>query len=229
MAISLVPLGELGTEPFATGSGGGVNKPAGIPPTPIVVASPVLNPLTDPEPWGFCKVQGQRSPGLIPADGGIQGFEREEKWDIKSGKGTRGATTTHVAMEPAKGSITFHLPNSNSIAAWSSFLALFRFDTAKGKGQAVSIYHPALASVQPPITNVVMTKHSPVLCDSKGLCVVRVELLEYFPAKATGATTASGSKQYTTGAGSTGTQEDPAIAKLKAQAAALQKQLQGTV
>jgi hypothetical protein len=235
MPPPLVPLGELGTEPFASGSGGSVNKPAsGSQATAVAVsvASPLLNWLTSPEPFTYCKVQGQRSPGFIPTDGGISGFEREEKWDVKSGKGTKGATTTRVAMEPAKGSITFWLPNSDSIARWSAFLALFRFDTSKKKGEAVSIYHPTLVSVQPPITSVVMTKHSPVYVDSKGLGVVKLELLEYFPETATTATTASGSKggtgaQYASG-NPTGKQEDPAIAKMKAQVAALQKQLGGT-
>lgn len=228
MPAPLVPLGELGTEPFASNSGGGVNKPANVPPAPIVVASPLLNWLTDPEPYTYAKVQGVRSPGFIPIDG-VSGFDREQKWDVKAGKGTTGATTTHVAMEPAKGAITFELPNSDSIANWPAFLALFRFDTTKGKGQAVSIYHPQLASVQPPITSVVMTKHTPVKVRKDGCGVVTVELLEYFPAKATGATTAQGAKQYASGNGNTtGAQEDPAVAKLRAQAAALQKQLEGT-
>ena len=137
-----------------------------------------------------------------------------------SGKGTQGATTTHVGVEPSKGSITFSLPDETSIAAWAAFLALFRFDPTKGKGQAVTIYHPALASVQPPITSVVMTKHTTATPDDKGCGKVTIELLEYFAPKSTGATTAAGAKGYMqSGKGATGTQEDPAIAKLKAQAA----------
>jgi hypothetical protein len=131
-------------------------------------------------------------------------------------------------VEPSKGSITFSLPDETSIAAWAAFLALFRFDPTKGKGQAVTIYHPALASVQPPITSVVMTKHTLVTPDDRGCGKVTIDLLEYFPSKPTGATTAAGAKGYTTGKDATGTQEDPAITKLKAQAAALAKQLQGT-
>lgn len=222
----MVAFGELGTEPFGSGNGG-KGKPAATAAPTVTVLSPVLDWLNNPEAWTVLKAQGTTSPGRILA-GGVSGFEREEKWDVKSGKGTTGATTTHVALEPSKGSITFSLPDVASIAAWAGYLALFRFDTSKGKGTAVRVYHPALASVQPPITDVVMTKHTPVLYDDKGCGKVTIELLEYFAAKSTGATTAAGSKGYTTGNKSTGTQEDPAIAKLRAQAAALQKQLAAT-
>lgn len=222
-----IPLGELGTEPFGAGTGG-VNKPANVPPAPIVVASPLLSPLTNPEPWTYLKAQGQRSPGLIPVEGGVSGFDREEKWDVKGGKGTTGATTTRVGLEPAKGSFTFELPNVDSQNRWAAYLALFKFDTTKGKGEAVTVYHPALASVQPPITSVVMTKHTPVKTRRDGCCVVTIELLEYFKAQPTGATTAQGSKGYTTGKGATGTQEDPAIKKLQAQVQKLSKQLEDT-
>lgn len=225
MAISF---GELGTSPYGAGNGG-TGKPAGVPSQAITVSSPVLDHLTNPEAWVVLVAQGQTSPGYI-LQGDLRGFEREEKWDVKSGKGTTGATTTHVAMEPAKGSITFSLPSVSAIGAWSSWLALWRFDTTKGKGQAVAVYHPALASVQPPITSLVMTKHTPVTYDKDGCGKATIEVLEYMPAKASGATTANGSKTYVQvpQTGSTGTAEDPAITKLRQQAAALQKQLEKT-
>lgn len=224
-----VHFGELGTDPFGAASSG-KNKPAAAPAVPVGIstASPVLSWLGSPEAWTALKVQGQISPGFVEA-GGVSGFERTFKWDKKAGKGTTGATTTYVGLEPAEGSVTFSLPNEDAIAAWAGWLALFRFDTGKGKGQAVSVYHPALASLQPPITSVVMTSHSIIEVDTKGLGKVTIKLLEYFEPKATGATTAAGSKQYVQVPAASGTQEDPAIAKLRAQAAALQKQLGQTV
>lgn len=222
----VISFGELGTEPFGSNASG-ANKPTGVAPAPVVVASPVLSFLTSPGPWTYLKVQGQVSPGWILA-GDLRGFERKFKWDVKAGKGTQGATTTLVGLEPSEGSITFSLPSEADIAAWSAFLALWRFDPTKGKGQAVVVYHPALASVQPPITSLVMTKHTPVSYDDKGCGKVTIDCLEYFPAKSTGATTAAGAKGYTQGKAATGTQEDPAITKLKAQAQQLANQLHGT-
>lgn len=223
MAENGIAFGELGTEPFGAATSG-VGKPANVPPPTLTVSSPVLDPLRYPEAWTVVTAAGQRSPGVVPIDG-VSGFEREDKWDVKAGKGTTGATTTRVAMEPAKGSITFHLWTVEQHEAWDLWLSIFKYDASKKTGQATSIYHPSLASVQPPITSVVMTKHSPIKPQSDGRSIVTIELLEYFPAKPTGASTASGAKQYTTGKGNdTGTQVDPAIQKLKNQAAALAAQ-----
>jgi hypothetical protein len=228
MATSLVPLGELGTDPFGAGAGGAGKPVSAKPAAAITASSPVLDPLRYPVEWTYAKANDTPSPGVIQPDG-VSGFEREEKWDVKAGKGTTGATTTHVAMEPAKGSIKFTLWKVEHFAAWVRWLAIFRFDVSKKTGQAVTISHPALSSVQPPITSVVMTKHSPITVDSKGQASVTIELLEYFPAKATGASTASGARQYTTGRGNaSGTQPDPAIVALQKQASALAKQVHGT-
>jgi hypothetical protein len=228
MADKVIAFGELGTEPFASATSG-VGKPANVPPPVLAVSSPVLDPLRYPEAWTYVQAAGVRSPGVVPADGGVEGWDREDKWDVKAGKGTTGATTTRVAMEPAKGSFTFHLWTVEQHEAWANWLSIFKYDASKKTGQATAIYHPALASVQPPITSVVMTKHSPIRADSRGLSVVKIELLEYFPSKPSGASTATGAKQYTTGKGNdTGTQVDPVIAKLQAQAKALAAQAAGT-
>lgn len=228
MADKTIFFGELGTDPFGSATSG-VNKPANVPPPTLETSSPVLDPIRYPEDWTIVLAAGQPSPGIVPADGGWTGFDREEKWDVKSGKGTTGATTTRVALEPAKGSFTFWLWTVEQHLAWARWLAIFRYDATKKTGQATTVFHPALVSVQPPITSVVMTKHSPIKPDSRGLSIVTIELLEYFPSKPTGASTAQGAKQYTQGKGNdTGTQVDPAIKKLQQQAQALAAQASGT-
>lgn len=223
MAISF---GELGTEPFGANNGG-VSKPANAPAPVVTVASPALDPLQYPEAWITLVAAGNNSPGVIPL-GGVQGWKREEKWDVKEGKGTTGATTTHVGQQPAKGSFTFELWKVEHFAAWYRWLQLFRYDATKKTGEAVAVYHPALGSLQPPVTSVVMTGHTFPEPQADGRSRVTIELLEYYPAKSTGASTASGAKQYYQAKDPTGTQVDPAIAKLQAQAAALAAQVQGT-
>lgn len=223
-----VAFGELGTEPFGSATSG-KGKPANVPPPTLTVSSPVLDPIRYPADWTKVRASGLASPGIVPANGGFSGWKREDKWDVKSGKGTTGATTTRVAAEPAKGSFTFQLWTVEHFEAWAAWLALFKYDASKKTGQAVSIYHPALASLQPPVTSVVMTGHTPITPDDKGLSVVTIDLLEYFPARPTGASTAAGSKQYASGKGNdTGTQVDPAIQALQKQAAALAAQAAAT-
>jgi hypothetical protein len=223
-----IAFGELGTEPDRSVPAGTVSNSAQKPAPVITVSSPTLDPMTHPGAWTRLVAAGVNSPGNIPL-GGMSGWKREEKWDVKEGKGTTGATTTHVGQVPAKGSITFELWKVEHFAAWDRWLQLFRYDASKKIGQAISVYHPALAALQPPVTSVVMIGHTAPDPQPDGRSKVTIDLLEFFPAKATGASTAAGAKQYTSGRGNaTGTQVDPAIAALQKQAAALAAQVQGT-
>lgn len=186
-----------------------------------------LNPIDAPDDWSFATIANTRSPGCIPPDG-IQGFDREDKWDVKPGKGTTGATTTRTGQEPAKGSIKFLLWEARHFTEWDRFLPLLKFDATKKTGQALTIFHPALASVDPPVASVVVTKVSPITGTSEGLYQRTVEFLEYYPPKATGASTAKGAKSYYNTKNDPGTQEDPAIKKLQQQVKQLAAQAAGT-
>lgn len=229
--LTTVPLGELGTEPWK-GATGGVNRPVATPAPVVSAPSGAPSWLTHPEAWRQLKASGVMSPGNIPLPSGIQGWKREEKWDAKAGKGTTGATMTHTESPLAEGSFTFELWLDRHSNDWAQFLAIFRYDSTKKQGQSVAVYHPALASLQPPVTDVVMTGHTPLVPDTRGLATVTISLKETRQSKAVGSSTAKGAVQYyqagKSGPGSsgTGTQEDPAITKLKQQAAALAKQAQ---
>lgn len=228
--LKVVPLGELGTEPWK-GATGGTNKPANTPPPAIAAPSPAPSWLTSPEAWSALKAAGVASPGNIPLPSGISGWKRSQKFDAKAGKGTTGATLTRTEEPLAEGSFTFELWLDRHAADWAAWLAIFRYDATKKTGQSVAVYHPALASLQPPVTDVVMTDHTPIIPDSRGRAEVTITLKETRPSKAVGSSTAGkGSVQYyqagKTSTGANGVQEDPAIAKLKAQAAALAKEAQ---
>lgn len=226
--LSTVPLGELGTEPWK-GAVGGVNKPAAAPAAITGTASTAPSWLTSPEAYNVVKASGVESPGLVLLDK-IQGFEREQKWDAKGGKSTTGATLTKTEEPLIEGSFTFVLWLDRHNADWAAWLRVWRYDASKKTGEAVPIYHPSLASLQPPMTNAVMTKHSPIKPDSRGRVEVTIWLKEAKAPKATGSSTAKGSTAYyqagKSGPGSAGDgqQEDPAIKKLKSQAAALAAQ-----
>lgn len=225
----MVAFGELGTEPWSAGSSGAGKSAKQALAKPVTVAAPsaVLSFLSSPGPYTVVKAMDQTSPGLVLIDK-IEGWKREEKWDTKAGKGTAGATTTHTESPPAEGSFTIRLATEADIAAWPQWLAIFRFDASKKSAAAVAIYHPSLASLQPPVTAVVMTGHTPVVPTVYGYADVTITLKEYLASKAVGSGTAKGATQYyqvgRDGKPKTGTQEDPAITKLKQQAAALAAQ-----
>lgn len=228
--LNVVPLGELGTEPWK-GATGGVNKPAGASSAVVSAPTGTVSWLTHPEAWKVVKAAGVTSPGLVILDK-ISGFEREQKWDAKGGKSTTGATLTRTEEPLIEGSFTFGLWMDQHADDWAKWLAIWRYNAATKTGDAVALYHPSLASLQPPMTSAVMTKHTRIQPDAKGYAEVTIYLKETRPSKAVGSSTAKGATQYYQvgksgpGAGTTGAggQEDPAVTKLQKQAAALAAQ-----
>ena len=147
--------------------------------------SSTLNPLdlspVNPhswDAWQYITISGVPSPGVIPVDG-IHGFKRETEWDKKKGKGAQGATLTLVQYPPAEGSIDFLLWLPGHFDSWSSFRTYLRYNTAKQAGDAVDIYHPSLADLD---INAVVTKSiTPIYHKGRGLYMVTVEFIEWFP------------------------------------------------
>lgn len=69
------------------------------------------------------------TPGLCK----VTGWNRENEYDIKTGKGTAGATETLKGQPPAKGSIEFTVWTFAQMQAWNPILDVLRFDPAKGQ------------------------------------------------------------------------------------------------
>jgi hypothetical protein len=229
MAAPLVPLGEIQpTTTPQTGAGtGSLTTTIALPAT-----TTILNPIQHSQDADFLTVQGVRSPGVIPK-GGITGHDRENKWDVKEGKGTKGATTTYVGQPPVKFSVKFNLWTVQHFADLEKFLPVVRFDPTKDPSlSARSIYHPWLAPQD--IVSVVTTKIGGIVHEGEGLYSVTIEFLEYKPAPKTNATATPAATKYTTGkndpngTGTPGNTVDPAVTALQRQAAVLAKQAQDT-
>lgn len=194
-----------------------------------------LNPIVWGFAWAFVTIAGVDSPGVIPK-GGISGADREYKYDTKAGKGTKGATSTFVAIEPAKFSIKFLLwddgtlgTGRNHFEEWDAFVPLLKYDPTKKAAQAFTIFHPGLASID--INSVVTTKLGMPVDEGEGLWSVTVEFLEYFPASKTSVvSTPKGAKWVDTTPGGKGTPPgttpDPAIEAAQKQIDELSKQAQ---
>lgn len=134
-------------------------------------------------------VSGVNSPGLVT----LSGFKRENKFDVKEGKGAFGSTTTYVGRPPAKGTLTFRAWTNDQFDAWNDFLPLFQYNPTKKSVTAVEVYHPLLADLE--IHSVVATSVSAWENDGTLLWTRTIELLEYFPAPKVNATsTPSGSQ-----------------------------------
>lgn len=141
------------------------------------MSSDYVSPLSYPDAWDTVEVGGQEWDG----DGMVlvSGFKRDFGWDIKKGKGTKGATLTLNEFPPAEGKLLFSLVSDEDFAKWAEFKKQFDYDPPKTTKTAVDIYHPALADLS--ITSVVCKSFSMIEHQGKGLYQVTVELIEYLP------------------------------------------------
>jgi hypothetical protein len=191
------------------------------------VSSEFLDPISNPSFWDVVTIAGVDSPGLCV----VSKAPRAHKYDVKTGKGTKGSTTTFVGLPPADFSIKFMLWLVEHFQAWGDFRPLLRYDPTKKKGQqAVDIFYPSLADLS--IFSVVTTEIGSIVHEGKQLYSIEVSFLEYLPASKTSAVSTPAGSQWYAGPGADGkpkpgAQPDPAIAEAQKQVNDLANQAQG--
>ena len=148
-----------------------------------------INPLRNPTDYDFVQMGGRQNPGIAV----VTGFKRAFGWDIKKGKGTKGATLTLADYPPCEGSIKFLLWLEEHFTDWATFRELFNYDSSKKPAGAVDIYHPTLADIG--INSVVCKSIEALVHEGKQMYSITVELIEYWPPpKKSAASTPNGSK-----------------------------------
>jgi hypothetical protein len=151
-----------------------------------VGALATVNPIDNPSLWDTVILGGNiQSPGYCT----WSGWKRMNQWDKKRGKGIRGSTQTLAQQPEASGEFVFHLWDNgtlqtghNHFAEWDNFVTLLSYDPTKTKPQAVNIAHPALATMVPPITSVVIEEVGPLTHEGDGMYTITVKMSEFFPA-----------------------------------------------
>lgn len=165
--------------------------------------SGAVDPITYPQAWDSVGLGQLESPGLCE----ISGFDREYDWDVKKGKGAKGATITFTGQQPAKGSITFKLWTAEHFARWDTFRRALKYDPTKKTAQAIDLYHPSLDDLD--VSSVVTTKIGPIKHDGGGMYSIKCEFLEYLPPPKTSAVGSPTGSKSNTGKGNPGTPPDP--------------------
>ena len=178
----------------------------------------VVNPLDNEELYNSVYLGGVKSPGVVT----LSGHDRNVEWDVKNGTGQTGASTTVKSIPPITFTATFYLVRDDAqgidqFADWPAFLQVIESTVNGSKVQAVDIYHPDLASQNPPITSVAKASVGGVVHDGKGGQTIVVKFQEYRPPKPAGGTS-TGSKSK---------KADPEAAA-EAEIFALTKQYQAT-
>lgn len=148
------------------------------------------DPISNPSAWNTTVIAGIASPGYCT----VKEHDRRNEWDIKKGKGVKGATITYVQRPPAQFSVDYYAGyydasgagGADHFAAWDAFQPLLRYDPTKKTPQAIDIYHPALADVE--IASVVTESIGGWEHVGDFLFRRTVKFLEYFPPPAKSAT-----------------------------------------
>lgn len=152
----------------------------------------ISNPLRDPRVYDFIELAGRENPGIAQ----VTGFKRPFGWDVKKGKGVKGATLTLGDYPPAEGSIKFLLWLEEHFEQWDEFVEIFQYDRNKKAAPAVDIWHPHLAAIG--VDSVVCKEIGQMVHEGKQLYTVTVDLIEYWPPpKKSAVSTPSGSKTGT--------------------------------
>lgn len=86
---------------------------------------------------------------LTPGKAVIGKWERVNEYDVKTGKGTAGATITLKGQPPAKGTITFYAWTPAHFAAWTPILDLLRYDPSKAGTTGTATTHATTPAASP--------------------------------------------------------------------------------
>ncbi len=187
----------------------------------VLNGSASLDPINDAQAWHTIEIGDTTSPGVIES---IEGFERATEWDLKKGKGAKGATLTLVQAPPCEGRITFILWEPIHFLQWAQFLPLLKYDPDKTEAQAVGIYHPSLADLG--INSVVVKKIAPIIHKGKGKYTRTIEFIEWAPPPKSSITTTPTTSEAATLPSVPGDPPDPVAEEQQKEIAALLKQAQ---
>lgn len=185
------------------------------------MSSDYVDPIQYPEAWQAIEIGGVEfaapDHGLIV----VSGFKRDYGWDIKKGKGVKGATLTLNEFPPAEGKFVFSFWEPSQFANWKSFREQFRYDPPKKPGGPVSVYYPSLDDLG--IVSIVCKSITALEHQGKGLWTSTVEAIEYLPPPPSPAVVTASGSSYSTG-DKPGKGDDPVATAQQKQIADLLKE-----
>lgn len=138
---------------------------------------PTIDPIESPSEYDVVVIGDMVTPGVARVGEPTSAF----KWDVKSGPGTDGGTTTFQGSPPRQFSVEVEIwkrGQSKEVDALRAMIA----PMAKGvEPPAFDIAHPSLSDVG--IKSVTVEDFSPLKPKGKGLWGATIKFLEYRPAK----------------------------------------------
>jgi hypothetical protein len=145
--------------------------------------SALNDPISSPASWDSINLAGIQTNvvthGLLAS---VDGFDRDNGWQEKKGKGSVGATITYVQKPPTKGSLIFKIWTKTHYQTWGTFRQLFLYNPAAGQSaddQSISISYPSLDDIQ--LSAILIKKISPIKLTPKKMGIIKIDCIEYIP------------------------------------------------
>jgi hypothetical protein len=138
------------------------------------------NPYDKPQAWDTLTIAGQVLPGIVYDYGG---FDVENGWQIKKGKGSIGGTLTYTQKPPAEGHFIMQLGSARDFVRMGPIRPLFLYNpSVHADKQAVTMQFPPTDDLL--INSVLVKKIGPVLSvrGSGGRkYLYRIDLIQFLP------------------------------------------------
>lgn len=149
---------------------------------------PIIAPNPDDTPglYNSFKLAGTWSPGTCRFDSPPK---RLTGWDLQAPSGGAGGWTIPHKQPPIKFTMKIKIwkgdgpdgEDVNDYPAWEAFKKIFLTPIKKNSKKALAIYHPQLAGLLPPVTDVVIEGWTDVAPDPEGGGTATIDFIEYRP------------------------------------------------
>lgn len=144
------------------------------------------NPVDTPQLYDSFRLAGQDSPGVCSFDSPPK---RGTGWDLQAPSGGSGGYTVKHKVPPISFTVKLYLWKGDDLYAmpvdhfskWETFKRLLVKPVKTTDPKALAIYHPQLAGLQPPVTDVVVGSASEPAPDGKGGAWVEILFHEFRP------------------------------------------------
>lgn len=136
-----------------------------------------IDPISNPTAYDTVVIGGLVTPGIAVVGAPSSSY----KWDVKSGPGTSGGTTTYQGNPPRSFTIEITIWEQGHFRVLDELRAMIAPMEKGIEPPAFDIAHPSLAKVG--ISSIVCEDFPPESKSGKGLWKTTIKLIEYRPAK----------------------------------------------
>lgn len=154
------------------------------------------NPIDLPDLYDVLFISGIQAPGIAR----IEGASRQYKWDVKTGKGLSGGTTTFQGADVPKFKVVLKIWTQQHFDDWGILREVLIDSVSQKSITALIVTHRYLQELNIFSCVVESIGMPKAVKESDSLYTVEFDLIEYHPVKKSGGTPTASKTQWVGGA-----------------------------